>query len=655
MGFSMSDPINIPTNKAAATSEVISSSNTRQQAASEVSPSAKSTQESSRVTSSIEYRPASIEFSAKRDFIALDNVKYLVSFPSDAKRAIATKAASFLVSNSTAANQSVLQKQQSMVSQAQTVIAAESTGVVDASKLIQKHLLAIGASVTIPLPLPLQKLISQQNDLQQLLQLSARSQGYPLPATEIINNKLTFSNGTVVSLSTLTLNDIAAKSAINKAQLNHMVTLPSIQFHNKQWLLTLKPVLGEFAVSIRTEQSSTQAVVNNAEMVIAKPELTRIYSQLFELLNKTTQQSKLHNQLQTGDKHLGQTKTSSTSLQPQSTLLTGKAEQLQAKDEVAIKSMIKPKDSFNQSLISQANPNEKKSPLKTSNEPIQHLMKDSLNKALGKAGGLPIVLTKDSQAIEPTNDTFKSVVLKLLPLLRPNPLNILGLPSTVKEELTGLMGLQQHIGSSNSLVPPQSHMQSVSLLFQLLLGIKANSGSDSSTISKKAQLYLQKLQIQMGGSTSLLKGLDKSGATESLSKLMSNLQVYSQASNDTNSQLNWFFTLPYSINQQQEHLEGHFNQNNETDDEKLKSWRLQLKFNLGYGPLLIQSVIKGEQINLTFNGSNQTLLKKIDDLLPPLISKLSDIGFTPDKIETKLAKVPATLLPGEHFLVKIKA
>ncbi|BFL84892.1 hypothetical protein LFREDSHE_33420 [Shewanella baltica] len=49
------------------------------------------------------------------------------------------------------------------------------------------------------------------------------------------------------------------------------------------------------------------------------------------------------------------------------------------------------------------------------------------------------------------------------------------------------------------------------------------------------------------------------------------------------------------------------------------------------------------------------LLNKVNNFLTPLSQKLSQLGFTPGELSTQIAQVPATLLPGDHFLVKTKA
>ncbi len=285
-------------------------------------------------------------------------------------------------------------------------------------------------------------------------------------------------------------------------------------------------------------------------------------------------------------------------------------------------------------------------------------MLSALNKAFGKAGGLPQMTEK---AAEPQK-SLATLLFKLLPQIQPSMLRALALPSKVQEELVGLLHLHSFVEVNAVARASMSHMNSVSLLFQLLLGVKTTGlagkpgSGNSAKLSASSQKYLQKLQAQLGVNQSLLSMFDKAGTTETMAKLVNNLNLYSQASNDNNGQTNWYFTLPYSLNQHQDQLEGQFTKEEASqEDDPGSNWRLQLKFNLAQGPLLIKTHIKDNRLDMTFNGEDDTLLNKIDLLLPPLMKKLVDIGLTPDKVVTKRTKVPATLLPGDHYLVKIKA
>ena len=390
---------------------------------------------------------------------------------------------------------------------------------------------------------------------------------------------------------------------LNQAKPSQLSVIPSTHYQTKPGLLTLPPVIDELQVKLIPEATNNPMPPIKGELlVLAKPEIGNIYSQLFKMLSQTSM-----------DNASGPIKPTSSS-----SVKTGK---------VAPDAM-QPDDQHNKIRV-------------------------SIQKTYGKFGGEQAV----TQPSAKPEYSLLSKLTQFLPLLRPLTLNALALPSTLKGELSAIASLHSQFKPESISVSSLSHISSIGLLSQLLLGVKAShANGNTDKLSGPALKYWQKLQAQFGGSRSLLSLLDKVGATEALGKLCSNLSLYSQASSDTSTQLNWYFTLPYSLNQHQEALEGHFSKDNADDDNpEANSWSLQLKFNLTQGPLLIQAQVTDNRINMTFNGSNHTLLKRIDALLPPLMNKLADIGFTPDKLETKLTKVPASLLPGEHFLVKIKA
>ncbi|MDT3274068.1 flagellar hook-length control protein FliK, partial [Shewanella sp. SP2S2-4] len=273
---------------------------------------------------------------------------------------------------------------------------------------------------------------------------------------------------------------------------------------------------------------------------------------------------------------------------------------------------------------------------------------DVLQKAFNKAGALPVELSRSNNS-----SNLASELLKHLPHIGLPPLSQLNDLDELKANILGLASL--------NLAAPQSNQASmfmnasaITSLFQLLLGFKANNSSNS--MSKKLADYLEQLQAKVGFSTKQLGQLSKAGGLDSMGQLASNLHLYQQASNESAGNLVWFFALPYGINQRHEQLEGKFEQEADPDDpEKKAGWRLQLKFNLSQGPLLIAAQQHNQQLDIQFKGNSQMLLNKVNNFLTPLSQKLSQLGFTPGELSTQIAQVPATLLPGDHFLVKTKA
>jgi|GEM_PF-4063893 len=564
-------------------------------------------------------RSAVIHFSSKIDQITLGGSKYNIDFSSYSSRRTALKAISYLVNTS----QEFLHLQKTQTQNPPSETAVTSKGQ-DSSTA---QLISLGKTISTSLPDGLKNLIHQNGiDLSQLKLLSSRPQGYSLPTANIDTNTLTLSNGLSLILPQSSL------SALNPTQaaLAHGATakievIPSILYQNQQWVLKLTPIIATSNValtpSIQTQSLSRNTGERESQLLFAKPELAKLYSSLIKVLQK------LPFKESTGLPSVSSINTSGPQPSPTGVL------------------------SDTNSIVGAAQPDSQTS---TNRE----LMLSALNKAFGKAGGLP---QSTAKAVEP-QQSLASLLVKLLPQIQPPMLRTLALPSHVEKELAGLLHLSS-LGEINPLARGSlSHMNSVSLLFQLLIGIRSQgltgkTGSGNSyKLSVLSQKYLQKIQAQLGVNNSILSLFDKAGTAETLAKLVNNLNLYSHASSDNNGQTNWYFTLPYSLNQQQEQLEGQFTKEDDSQaDNPNSNWRLQLKFNLVQGPLLIKTHIKDNRLDMTFNGEDDTLLNKIDLLLPPLMKKLVDIGLTPEKVVTKRTKIPATLLPGDHYLVKIKA
>lgn len=267
-----------------------------------------------------------------------------------------------------------------------------------------------------------------------------------------------------------------------------------------------------------------------------------------------------------------------------------------------------------------------------------------LNLALGQLADKAIPTAKGAQG-----QNLLQLMQQLLPLAFPKPLTQLASPSSLKQELIdSLIGIAAPATPVSSLANITSHAGTIGVLFQLLLGrqVKTQAGG-------KATSQVQALQ-QLASNSQLLGLLEKSGGLESLGKLVSNLSLYQQASSDTPQSTNWYFTLPYMIEHRHEELEGHFSQE-EQEKNASPHWRLQLKFNLSQAGLLINADLKDGRLNLGFTSEDQNLLDNIEQRLMGLEQKIQAIGLTPNKIHTQVSQVPASLLPGEHYLVKIKA
>ncbi|ACA85932.1 flagellar hook-length control protein FliK [Shewanella woodyi] len=520
-------------------------------------------------------------------------------------------------------------------------------------------LISLGQSISLELPQALKGLVKESGiNLNQLKLLSSRKGGYPIPPAHLLNRALTLSNGLKLTLPHSTT--LPATQATGSSQI---VVLPEIHFVKNQWLLILKPVVAETEIklSLASSDKSSMTLEGDKNSIIqAKPEIAKLYSHLFKPLSKISTEPLTPNQVTSNDATRSEKLPTPPPIMPTGSIgekniaLTNKKSEQQtptASDKPQI-AQHKPLNQANidikqQVTIEAGKANETAA---SNTQTKQALMLAALNKAFGKAGSLP-----ESESTKPSQNNIANLLTKLLPNLTPSMLSSLARPSSIRGELLDQFKFNTPFDTKAINNATLSHTNSLSLLFHLLLGLKSEQVNSAVKISAATREYFQKAQQRTGISNLLLTMLDKAGTTESLGKLISNLTLYAQASNDNNGQSNWYFTLPYSFNQHQDNLEGHFSQENRDDEDKQADWKLQLKFNLSQGPILFQAHVIDSKLTMTINAEHSEQLKKIDTQLPLLIKKLSDIGLTPEKVSAQYSKLPATLLPGEHFLVKIKA
>ncbi|MCU8011295.1 hypothetical protein [Shewanella sp. SM74] len=604
--------------------------------------------------------PAQVQTSPEGDSIILNGTEYNLKLVNAQQRQILLTANSFLVTPN-AQNSST-----------PTTIVQNSTS----------QLLALATPLVLKIPEAVINL-AQQNGISQtqLSTLAARTQGYPLPNVTIVNKELQFANGTVVAQDP-------------GPQLNQGEFIAKIAFQQGHPILLLTPIQSKLEIIIGAPVNETQVPTNkpSSDLVIAKIEPAQIIASFLKKLENinflpeptkqmvtakvdimqlqskvdvpsaptaTGSQNISNAQVITSTtKDLGQISTQNSALENR---LVGQSPTSQMGENVNSKNglpqgsktsqeilRVSPTDinKLNNILGSSSQKNEQQGNDAKTDTSIK--VADVLQKAFNKAGALPIELSRSN-----SSSNLASELLKHLPHLGLPPLSQLNDIDELKANILGL--------ASVNLATPQSNQASmlmngsaITSLFQLLLGFKANNNSNS--VSKKLADYLEQLQAKVGFSTKLLGQLSKAGGLDSMGLLASNLHLYQQASNESAGNLVWFFALPYGINQRQEQLEGKFEQEADPDDpDKKIGWRLQLKFNLAQGPLLISAQNHNQQLDIQFKGNSQILLNKVNNFLTPLSQKLSQLGFTPGELSTQIAQVPATLLPGDHFLVKTKA
>lgn len=514
------------------------------------------------------------------------------------------------------------------------------------------QLLLLAGEVQIKLPDALMQLAAKNGISQTALQqLAARPQGYPLPMLTVSQGEMRFANGTSIAFPPqlqLPAGEYVAKVVSNSQGLQ----------------LQLSPINARLEVKL-TPVANLQpaAPTQESEQLITKPEVAQTYARLIKLLEQQPQSQAQQTQskgesaplretavdLKAG---LSQTVASGSKLPAsvlsQSTQTVDNAQLQQPKN-----APLPGTDKFSSQVLQQAAQANTDKPVGTSasnkvaGETAKAPELNFLQRAFNKAGAMP---RAEAMTLE-VKHNLAAELLKQLPALSPVPLSELTEPSQLRSELLGLTGLQ--LTSQQTQSQPLTQASAITTLFQLLLGVRA--GNQNLSVPQRLKQYLEGLQSRSGLQTHQLASLEKSGTLDALQQMSQAVALYQQANTDNSGQC-WYFMLPYYLNQRNEQLEGKFEHNNQDKDaDKDKTWQLQLKFNLGMGSLLVKAQVKDSKVDLQFIGSTQALISRVSNFLPPLSQKLVQLGLTPNELNAHVAPVPATLLPGDHYLVQLKA
>ncbi|MBO2640731.1 hypothetical protein [Shewanella algae] len=514
------------------------------------------------------------------------------------------------------------------------------------------QLLLLAGEVQIKLPDALMQLAAKNGISQTALQqLAARPQGYPLPMLTVSQGEMRFANGTSIAFPP-------------QLQLPAGEYVAKVVSNNQGLQLQLSPINAKLEVKL-TPVANLQpaAPTQESEQLITKPEVAQTYARLIKLLEQQPQSQAQQTQskgesaplretavdLKAG---LSQTVASGSKLPAsvlsQSTQTVDNAQLQQPKN-----APLPGTDKFSSQVLQQAAQANTDKPVGTSasnkvaGETAKAPELNFLQRAFNKAGAMP---RAEAMTLE-VKHNLAAELLKQLPALSPVPLSELTEPSQLRSELLGLTGLQ--LTSQQTQSQPLTQASAITTLFQLLLGVRA--GNQNLSVPQRLKQYLEGLQSRSGLQTHQLASLEKSGTLDALQQMSQAVALYQQANTDNSGQC-WYFMLPYYLNQRNEQLEGKFEHNNQDKDaDKDKTWQLQLKFNLGMGSLLVKAQVKDSKVDLQFIGSTQALISRVSNFLPPLSQKLVQLGLTPKKLNAHVAPVPATLLPGDHYLVQLKA
>ncbi|MBO2649100.1 hypothetical protein [Shewanella algae] len=514
------------------------------------------------------------------------------------------------------------------------------------------QLLLLAGEVQIKLPDALMQLAAKNGISQTALQqLAARPQGYPLPMLTVSQGEMRFANGTSIAFPP-------------QLQLPAGEYVAKVVSNNQGLQLQLSPINARLEVKL-TPVANLQpaAPTQESEQLITKPEVAQTYARLIKLLEQQPQSQAQQTQskgesaplretavdLKAG---LSQTVASGSKL-PASTLSQSTQTVDNAQLQQPKNAPLPGTDKFSNQVLQQATQANADKPVGTSasnkvaGETAKAPELNFLQRAFNKAGAMP---RAEAMTLE-VKHNLAAELLKQLPALSPVPLSELTEPSQLRSELLGLTGLQ--LTSQQTQSQPSTQASAITTLFQLLLGVRA--GNQNLSVPQRLKQYLEGLQSRSGLQTHQLASLEKSGTLDALQQMSQAVALYQQANTDNSGQC-WYFMLPYYLNQRNEQLEGKFEHNNQDKDaDKDKAWQLQLKFNLGMGSLLVKAQVKDSKVDLQFIGSTQALISRVSNFLPPLSQKLVQLGLTPNELNAHVAPVPATLLPGDHYLVQLKA
>ncbi|WP_226684809.1 hypothetical protein [Shewanella indica] len=514
------------------------------------------------------------------------------------------------------------------------------------------QLLWLANEVQIKLPDALMQLAAKNGISQTALQqLAARPQGYPLPMLTVSQAEMRFANGTSIAFPAqlqLPTGEYVAKVISNSQGLQ----------------LELSPISARQEVKLSPAPAlSTTTTDVASERLITKPELAQTYARLIKLLEQQpkAQALQINSEARASIDSKADSITTpgskvSTPVLPLTQqpldkigLVESRAAVLSSTDKASLQALqqLARTTTAEKPTAPTEKPTTRTTPDKVTPEVPKTPELNFLQRAFNKAGAMP---RAEAMALE-VKYNLATEMLKQFPALSPVPLSELTEPSLLRAELLGLTGLQL----THQQAPSQTLTQAgaITTLFQLLLGIRA--GNQNLSVPQRLKQYLEGLQSQSGLQNYQLASLEKHGTLDALQQMSQAVALYQQANTDNGGQC-WYFMLPYYLNQRNEQLEGKFeHQESDQDTNKDKAWQLQLKFNLGMGSLLIKAQVKDTKVDLQFVGSTQTLINRVSNFLQPLSQKLLQLGLTPNELNAHVAPVPASLLPGDHYLVQLKA
>jgi len=189
----------------------------------------------------------------------------------------------------------------------------------------------------------------------------------------------------------------------------------------------------------------------------------------------------------------------------------------------------------------------------------------------------------------------------------------------------------------------QGQMLSPELLNHLKKIMKQSTNSNNSNNSLTTAL-------QMLGNLKSLKPLE-----ESLTSLSSHIQFYQyqNAEQQQSNQPLFYFNIPTK----EPHLpqvEGEVEQQNNTDENNKKSWRLTLLLPCGGNDKIkVNALLTGSSLELDLTSNNESIVQKVDFYKDFLANRLESLGFDKPTVNCQQGEIPKTLLKRPNQLVEL--
>ncbi|GAA5213977.1 flagellar hook-length control protein FliK [Corallincola platygyrae] len=298
-------------------------------------------------------------------------------------------------------------------------------------------------------------------------------------------------------------------------------------------------------------------------------------------------------------------------------------------------------------------------PLESSLQQLAKLLSPNTNAVMPSAaqGAKPNQASNASQALP------AAVTEKLAGLLSQIPKSDSLKPEQIQQWIKQQLSFQPFnpLVLANSIAAVQGQAVSpqasdtlgmiLSLLFSGKIGQRIANQSGKTPLSGKAKADAATINQSYGSAS-------WQAAQKSIGQIAQTTQFQQAQSSDTQTGTS-YFSLPIAEGQLFKQVEGRIDRfkdesKDKPDAEKVKSWQLTLKLDVGsYGELLAQARLAEQQLKIKFTASKGNLKRLVDNHLTQLDDRLQNMGFQTE-LASRQGRVPATLMPQANQLVEVK-